>query len=222
MNTGTLIKDIIEKIKLWLKNFLNKKKQNIKKKQAPLKEKDKQKKVYLNKLAFDNGNKSANVGTIYPKLSKKNLELLNKKTMNLKNKIIDLENNNNNIKIINSIIDEINQNDLYINQAIKINHLLNEINEDNDLNLNTNEKLNILKDNISLIIDKKLDDYENDIIKKAYNEYNQVNYVIMTSLMIDDIINEINELTNDFEKNKYSKAEYERRINKIKDKIDKL
>ena len=37
-----------------------------------------------------------------------------------------------------------------------------------DINLNTNEKLNILKDNISTIIDKKLDEYETNIIKKAY------------------------------------------------------
>lgn len=225
MDNGNLIKDIFEKIKLWWINLFKKKKQiSNKKEQIKLKEQQQTKKKYNIKLNINNENKESSLGSMYPKLNQKNKLLLTKKTNDLKRKIIslDIENNDININTIDNIIKTINNNDIYINQAIEINSLLNEINNDNELNLNTNDKLNILKDNISTIIDKKLNDYETSIIKKAYSEYDNVNYVIMTTLLIDDIIEEINELTDDFKKNKYSKAEYERKINKIKNKIDKL
>ena len=220
-----LIKDIIEKIKLWWKNLFKKKKIIKKdKQQKNIQEKELQVKKHHIKINLNNENKSSSIGTLYPKLSKKNLLLLNKKTNTLKHKVslLDLKNNNLNIDTINDILNTINKNELYINQAIEINHLLNNINSDTELNLNTNEKLNILKDNISIIINQKLDDYQTSIIKKAYSEYNSVNYVIMTTLLIDDIIDEINELNNDFKKIKYTKIEYERKISQIKDKINKL
>jgi len=238
----TLIKNIIERIKLWWNNLFKKKKKITKTKKQLIFDKDnniKKKNKYVFNINLEDENKTSTIGTFYPKLNANNKFLLKKKADKLKKKIINLnikENNINekarglaqpkenelNIKIIDNIIEKVNDNEIYINQAIEINNLLNTINNDQELNLNTNEKLNILKDNISTIIDKKLDDYETSIIKKAYQEFDNVNYIIVTTLLIDDIIDEINELNEDFKKNKYTKIEYERKIKKIKEKIDKL
>lgn len=223
---GELIKNIIEKMKLWFNNFFKKKKQMKKKKvQTLINNNDQIKKdKYVLNINLNNDNKSSTIGTFYPKLSSKNKLLLHRKGNTLKKKIIGLELKNNevNIKIVDNVLKIINEEPIYLNQAIEINNLLNNINNDQELNLNTNEKLNILKDNISIIIDKKLDEYETKILKKAYHEYKEVNYVIVTTLLIDDIIDEINELNEDFNKNKYTKIEYEKKLKKIKDKINKL
>lgn len=222
----SIIKNIVEKIKLWWKNFFKKKKKIIKKNKHLLcddKTTSRNKKYVLN-INLNNDDKASSIGTFYPQLYQRNKYLLQKKTNKLKKRIIglDIYEKNQNIKIIDNIIDTINESNLYINQAIEINTLLNTINNDQELNLNTNEKLNILKENISTIIDKKLDDYETSILKKAYHEYDSVNYVIITTILIDDIIDEINQLNEDFQKNKYSQIEYERKIKKIKEKISKL
>ena len=221
----TLIKDIIEKIKLWWKNLFKKKKKIVKTKQQQIINNTISKKEkYVLNINLNEEDKTSTIGTLYPKLNSKNKFLLKRKTNTLKKKIIGLEikQNDLNIKVVDDILETIDNNEIYINQAIEINNLLNVINKDEELNLNTNEKLNILKENISTIIDKKLDEYETSIIKKAYHEFDNVNYVIITTLLIDDIIDEINELNEDFKKNKYTKIEYERKINKIKDKIEKL
>lgn len=224
MNISNLIKDIFEKIKLWFKNLFRKK--QIKQKQKKiLKTTISNSKINKYKINFgvNDEQNSSSIGTIYPKLSNKNVQLLNKKGIKLKNKVASLNiDTKTSLNNIDEIIKNINENELSINQAIEINNLLNIINNDENLNLNTNQKINILKENISNIIDKKFDDYETNILKKAYNEYEHVNYVIMTTLLIDDLIEEINEITNDFQKNKYTRIEYERKINKIKDKINKL
>ena len=173
---------------------------------------------------MDNGNKSSNIESFYPKLSNHNILLLNKKGYTLKRKIAGFNHTNKEeeLQIIEDILTIMNDSTIYLNQGIEINSLLNNISNDNELNLNTHQKISILKDNISNIVNEKLGDYENNIIKKAYNEYSSVNYVIVTTLIIDDIIDEINELNKDFEKNKYSKIEYEQKINTIKEKIKNL
>lgn len=224
MNSSNLIKDIIEKIKLWWKNLFKKKKIINQTKKNVLDNYKQNKKTYHNINKIDNGNKSSNIGIIYPKLSKENLELLKQKGFSLKRKILNQQNKNNNkdIEIVDLILTSLNTNEIYVNQGVELNYLLNNINKDQEFNLNTTEKLNLIKDNISSIIDKKLNDYETSIVKKAYLEYKDVNYIIVTTLIIDDLIKEINELSEDFEKNKLNKIEYEQKINKIKEKIDKL
>lgn len=212
------IKDLAEKMKLLWRNILNKRKIKYKKakEKKEIEEKNKHyKKQTLNKI---------NYNLLYPKITLEEKKLLNTKCLNLKNKIFVLkqENNNLNINTINEIINSINNNEIHTNQYVNINKLLDNINNNEELKLNTNEKLEILKDNISTIIDKKLNDYEEYVLEKAYQEYNQVNYVIMTTLLINDILQEIKEVNDDYNKNKYSKIEYEQKIKKIKNKINNL
>lgn len=223
---GMLIKNIIEKIKLWFKNLLKKKKEIKKKKQLINQNPyiNQKNKLYQNITIMDNGNKNSNIGTIYARLNLKNIYLLNNKGLILKKKIKSLHTKDEelNLQIIDEILESINENNIYINQYVEIDKLFNNISNDQEININTTEKLNIFKENISTIIDKKLDDYEISIIKKAYKEYETVNYVIVTTLIIDDIILEINELNEAFKKNKYTKYEYKQKIDKIREKIDKL
>lgn len=212
------IKDLAEKMKLLWRNILNKRKIKYKKakEKKEIEEKNKHyKKQTLNKI---------NYNLLYPKITLEEKKLLNTKCLNLKNKIFVLkqENNNLNINTINEIINSINNNEIHTNQYVNINKVLDNINNNEELKLNTNEKLEILKDNISTIIDKKLNDYEEYVLEKAYQEYNQVNYVIMTTLLINDILQEIKEVNDDYNKNKYSKIEYEQKIKKIKNKINNL
>lgn len=223
METGNLVKNIIEKIKLWLKNFFRKKRQLAKKKTNFEEKQNKKKPLYQNIITNINDNKNSNIGTFLYKTNFQRKEALLKKHLEVRKKIAGYDTNfEENIKLIKEIEKLINNHDLYVNQYYEINKLLSNSHQDNNLNLNTNEKLILLKENISTIIDKKLNDYEIKIIEKAYREYQEVNYIIVTTLIIDDLITEIEEVYNDFKKNKYSKIEYERLIKNIKEKIAKI
>ena len=130
MNISNLIKDIFEKIKLWFKNLFRKK--QIKQKQKKiLKTTISNSKINKYKINFgvNDEQNSSSIGTIYPKLSNKNVQLLNKKGIKLKNKVASLNiDTKTSLNNIDEIIKNINENELSINQAIEINNLLNIIN----------------------------------------------------------------------------------------------
>ena len=79
-----------------------------------------------------------------------------------------------------------------------------------------------ISEDLSDLIDEKLTTYEKSIVEKAYNEFQEVNYVIIQTLIIDDIIKEIDKLCDDYQKNKYSDYELNDKINNIMTKINKI
>ena len=78
MDPGNLIKSIIEKIKLWYKNWFVKKKKKQKEKLNAKRQEgiEKKKKIYKDAMMIIDDNKNSTIGTIYPKMSSKNIFLL--------------------------------------------------------------------------------------------------------------------------------------------------
>ena len=88
--------------------------------------------------------------------------------------------------------------------------------------LSAHEKiLNIQKD-IDEIMDNKLNKHEKDLIEQAYYKYEKVNYVIATTVEIDEIEKDLNNLIDEIEVNNYKKSYYVSKAKEIKKKIERL
>jgi len=125
----------------------------------------------------------------------------------------------NNIKKISEMI---NNNQVLVSQIDELNEMVDMTLNDEKLNFNTNEKINILKENITKLFDENLKEYEKHIIEKAYYEYEKVNYVIVTSMLIDEIYDELEVINNNYHKNRYSKKEFINKVREIEKKLERL
>lgn len=217
------LKNILLKIWAWILHFFIKEskvnKKKIVKKQSFSKIKTEFKGTINRDETIEN-----TIIAIYPGVYPKELESLNKKIEILKNRIIDyddetLEDELNNIKKISEII---TNNQVLVSQIDELNEMVDITLKDEELNLNTNEKINILKDNIANLFDENLKDYEKHIIEKAYYEYEKVNYVIVTSMLIDEIYDELEMININYNKNRYSKKEFINKVREIEKKLERF
>ena len=171
------IKEFLLKIWTWIINFFTKKNKlkdnnKIVKKQNNIK-KNSEFKPSINR----DETISNNIIAMYPGVFPKEIEGLNKKINQIKRKILGYSDENieeelENLAMINKAI---NNNQVLVNQISELNELIDITLFDEELNLNTNEKINLLKDNITNLFDENLKDYEKHIIEKAYYEYEKVN-----------------------------------------------
>lgn len=108
--------------------------------------------------------------------------------------------------------------------------------EDNDISFVTRDLINEqILDNEEKIVDspKQVAVYDKDIldtikkwdqgiIDKAKLEYDVVNYVTISNVMIDEILEEYDKIIDDYQHRRYNRRYYEEQLNKIKEKIDYL
>jgi len=73
------------------------------------------------------------------------------------------------------------------------------------------ERIETIKEDINKIVDNKLDKHEEELIEKAFYKYEKVNYVIATTVEIDEI-----------KINNHKKSYYVDKIKEIKKKIERL
>lgn len=239
------IKEIILKLWTWLISlFVKNKKVNSLIKRKSIK---KNTKKTLYKASINRDDENDNVIKFYDGTLPRQLELINNKLNKLRKKIIDnndeyLQDELNDIKIVSniinndknigsnfylvkSILDEtLHDKDLELNANDKISDL-REIIEDlyeNKNDLKNNEKISNIENNLEELFNENLNNYEKNIIKKAYFEYDKVNYVIVTTMIIDDIYNDLQKLNEKSLKNQHSKDYFLRRIKEIEEKIERL
>ena len=167
---------------------------------------------------------SNNVIACYPGVLPKELESLNTKIETIRKKVLvyNDENIEEEIENIEKISQMISNKKILVNHIDELNNIVDEIILDQELHLNTNEKISILKDNITNLFDENLKDYEKHIIKKAYYEHEKVNYVIVTSMLIDDLYNDLNKANESYNKNHYSKNQFVQKIREIEKKLERL
>ena len=238
------IKEIILKLWTWLISlFVKNKKVNSLSKRKSIK---KNTKKTLYKASINRDDENDNVIKFYDGTLPKQLELINNKLNDIRKKIIDnndkyLQDELNDIKIISNIINNKNigsnfylvksildntlqDKELELNTSDKIDNL-REIIEDlyeNKNDLKNNEKINNIENNLEELFNENLNNYEKNIIKKAYFEYDKVNYVIVTTMIIDDIYNDLQKLNEKSLKNQHSKDYFFRKIKEIEEKIERL
>jgi len=211
-------------IKIWsiiINFFIKKKKNNIKKqnkKHPPLQKK----KIYKASI-HRNEEIENNTIIFYPGILPKELELLNNKIDIIKQKVINIndENIENELENIKNITKIINDEKIYVNQIDELNNLMENTLYDN-LHISTNDKINYLKTSIENLIDEDLKDYEKNILKKAYYQYDKVNYVIITTILIDELYDELKNTTEDLCKNKHNKSYYLAKIKHIEEKLNRI
>lgn len=160
----------------------------------------------------------------YPGIIPKELESINKKIDEIRKKIINYsdENLNNEINNIKIISDIVNNNMVLTNQIGELNDIIDLTLYDEELHLSTNEKISILKDDIATLFDDRLKDYEEHIVKKAYYEYDKVNYVIVTTMLIDELNEELEKVYENYNKNHYDKKTFIDKVREIEKKINRF
>ena len=131
---------------------------------------------------------------------------------------IDVPNKELLIKKIESIADKLSENDISVYQNEKINEVLESVLNDKEIRIDTKEKIDLLNRNIFEIIEN----FDKNIQDKVEKEYQEVNFITISTLLLDETINEIKKLEDNYKKHKYNKYYYEREVEKIKERIKKL
>ena len=119
---------------------------------------------------------------------------------------------------IDRVVDLIKNNDISIvteNEIDReVNNILNDKNLTNDLEDKTDNFTKKVRDIYDNVDDKLL----SDVVK----EYKKVNYVTLTTTIIDKNYEQFKKLEEDFKNHRYNKYYYEREINRIKREINKV
>lgn len=218
------LKNILLKIWEWILHFFIKK-SKVKKKKGVKKYSNLKTKNEFKPLINRDETIENVVITMYSGVYPKELEKLNKKIEILKRKIQGVNDDTldeelDNIKKISEIIN--NNNQVLVSHIDELSEMIDTTLKDKELNLNTNEKINVLKENITNLFDENLKDYEKHIIEKAYYEYEKVNYVIVTSMLIDEIYDEFEMINDNYHKNRYSRKDFINKVKEIEKKLERL
>ena len=154
--------------------------------------------------------------------NKKNIELITENlSIDDKNVIIDKYNSickcNSDFRIhldeVNRVIKLIEKNNISIIAEDEIEHEISVVNSDKD-----NNKINNFNKKVFTIIDNIDEDFINEVLK----EYEKVNYVTISTTIIDKNYERLTKLEDDFKHHRFNKYYYEREINKLKKELNKL
>ena len=124
--------------------------------------------------------------------------------------------------IINKDKEEVVKVDLNVAQQEDIKDVLKEAIDDQELHVNTEEKINNIKKEIDKIVDNKLTKHDKDIIEKAYYKYEKVNYVVATTMEIEELEEDIKDLQESVKLNNKKKSYYIDKVREIEKKINRL
>ncbi len=213
----TLIKKIIKwLINLFKKLFCRKKvtkkiKNNIN---------DVRNKRYLKGYGVIIEESSTRVFPLYLMIDNMDKKKLIEKTKLVEVRLSQLEVSNKDIllKKMENIVNKLSENDISFYQNEKINEVLESVLNDKEININTYEKVEKLHQNIYEIVDN----FDKVIQDKVAKEYQEVNFITISTLLLDETINEIKKLEDNYKNHKYNKYYYEREVEKIKERIKKL
>lgn len=119
---------------------------------------------------------------------------------------------------IDDVIAQINKNRISIIEENEINNEISNIINDKKLDSNIKEKVNTFNKNIYSIIES-IDD---DFLSNVYKEYNKINYITISTLIVDKNYEKFKKLEDDFKSHRYNKYYYEREISKIKHELNQI
>lgn len=143
-----------------------------------------------------------------------------------KNKVIskynDIIKRNNDFKIhlneVNKVIKLIEKKDISIIAEDEIEREISNINSDKNILDKDNTKLNDFSNRIFTIIGNIDKDFASEVLK----DYEKVNYITLSTTIIDKNYERLMKLEDDFKNHRYNKFYYEREINRIKKELNRL
>ena len=222
-----ILKRIIKKILAFFKNIFRKKeKSHNKKTNIKVKSKIVLPVTKLPKCFYiDNESKEGIVNSL--KIIYERLNNIDNKTdlfenMELKNFHDNLVHDNiyknYNYIIINDLINNVSSNNISYYLESQLDNLCENLLSIKNINNLENEKIMKFSELFKEII-KESDSY---IIKKVNEEYNKVNYLTISNVILDEISNDIDKIDDDLNKHKHNKYYYDKKIRKLKRRILEL
>ena len=139
-------------------------------------------------------------------------------------------------KKIDKVVDSVNLQIEFAKQSISnIDEIIKYV-ENNDVSLGSRDIIN--EKILSIPVDKEYGNtnniiFDKDIINVIKNwdkliidevnrEYHKVNYITISTTMIDKLLNEYNKIEDNYNNHRYNKSYYERELTKIKDQVTYL
>ena len=213
----TLIKKIINWLINLFKKFFGKKKVTKKIKKNINNARNKR---YLKGYGVNIEESSTRVFPLYLMIDSIDKKKLIEKTKLVEVKLtkIDVSNKEIILKKIENIVEIIEEKNISVYQNEKINEVLEIILNDKEIKIDAQEKINRLSSDIFEIIEN----FDKNIRDKVEKEYQEVNFITISTLLLDETISELKILEDNYKKHKYNKYYYEREVEKIKERIKKL
>ena len=154
---------------------------------------------------------------LYLMITKEEKKKIIEKIQYIKNNIID-ENEKEEINKVNTLITKIEKSEISFYQNSKINEKLDTLIDDRKSNSDIAFKFEKLNTEIFEIIDN----FDENIKDKVIKEYKHVNYITVTTMLLDETKEELKELEENLKKHRFNRAYYDRELRKIKERIENL
>ncbi len=140
------------------------------------------------------------------------------------------------IEKVSEIIEEANTTSRAIEEAVDNLDIVADYVENNEISLETRdfieeqilderEEIDTKGENIPLYdkdIISTIKNWDQSIIDKTRLEYDEVNYVTLTTIMLDDILADYDRILDDYQHRRYNKRYYEEELGRIKEKTEYL
>lgn len=132
------------------------------------------------------------------------------------------------------IIDDYNKKTVLIKETINTLDNMTEYVKKNDISFETSNLINNEVSNITIesiedkpvTIDKDvlntIKNWDKNIVGEVKLEYEKVNYVTISTLMIDKMMDKYKKIEEDYKNHRFNKSYYEKELNKIKEQINYL
>lgn len=122
------------------------------------------------------------------------------------------------VQKVDDVIKIIDENDINIYESNRINEKIDKLASDKEFD---NDKI-IKLDKLNKEIISILKSDNNDLIDKVLREYKELNYVTISTHLLDETIERVKKLEEDYQNHRHNKYYYERELNRIKENIDSL
>ena len=157
---------------------------------------------------------------IYLMINKEEKEKTLCKVKLLETKILEIDSLNNKIVLekINEIEERLEQSRISFYQNQIINEKLDDVLKDKKILIDTEKKINSLNHDIIEI----MENFDKNIQDKVRKEYDKINFITISTLLLDETMKEVQGLEEDYKHHKYNKFYYEKAVNRIKERIKNL
>ena len=122
------------------------------------------------------------------------------------------------LKEVDKVINKVQKQEISVVSQNEIEDIVSDIVNDKKLGTNIEEKVDTFNDSIL----KTIDTCDEEFLKSVIEEYQEVNYITVTSKIIDKNINRYKKIEEDFINHRFTKSYYEREINKIKRELKQI
>ena len=142
----------------------------------------------------------------------------NAKKKEIIHKVYQLENKMEINHNIDGLVKKIEDSNMSFYQCEKINEILDEV-----INKEIKEQervQTITKINEDII--KIIDNFDLNIGNKVLDKYDEVNYLTLTTMILDETLEEIKKVSDDYKHHRFNKYYYNRALNRIKERINNL